>query len=219
LLYFITLVFLATWYGGIGDYLRYLFPFAFFFSVMVAALQYRRTPAAFAAFSIVQVGVLVYTLYLLAVPTTYNIAAGFVIADLGSEHALIINTLTSLDLPLNTESALALKDAQCGSKCVYMRAASSTSSFVPFVVTSQTDPAQINPRAFTHAFWIGDHLLKTSCVATSTAVFQGGASDKKYVSVEHYLGDYLLPDFWHLSRLGQNIYVYQVQPSCLPIAG
>jgi hypothetical protein len=215
MLYILVLIFLATWSGDEGAYYRYLFPLGFFFSGMVASLAYTRLRHVFVVFLAAQIGVYLYVLFLLAVPTTFNNARNYIIHNQSAEHILIYNTLVELELPQNTESALLVKDQYCGSKCQYLRGDSGAVDFMPVVVNYQSNLEKIDTRVFEKIYVITGAMLTTSCVGQPTVSLQSGAKDANYVSIEHNLGNYFLSDFWRLSRLGRNVYVYSVPKECV----
>lgn len=215
-LYFCVVVVLVTWAADTAGYLRYLFPLAFFFSGMVAALDYQKLRSIFLFFCIVQIAIYGYVLYLLGVPTTFNVAATYVAQAYHREdRTLIYNNLGDLDLPRNTRSAFLTQEKFCASKCQYFRTASTTGAFLPAVVGEQSDWSRVRPKDFSSFVWIDDHMLSNGCAGTPATVFASGATDEQFVSVEHNLGNYFAPRFWRLSRLGKNIYLYQISPGCL----
>lgn len=219
-LYVMTLVFLVTWYNSVGELLRYVFPLGFFFSTMIAALEYKKMRGALWAFCAVQVSLYLYVLYLLSVPTTFNLASNYIVERYRGERVLIYNDVVELTLPQNKQSALLMEDKFCGSKCRYVRTASTTEDFMPVVVTFQSKLSEVDSGDFSSILWISGRALEDSCAGTPaqtgvpTASFQSGASDENYLSIEHNFGSYLVSDFWHLSRLGKNMYIYKVSGQC-----
>jgi hypothetical protein len=107
-----------------------------------------------------------------------------------------------------------MQDEFCGSKCQYLRGVSAEEPFAPVVVTYQSRLKDIDFSKFLKVYWISGRALHTSCFENPVATFQSGASDSGYFSIEHNLGDYFLPELWHLSRLGRNVYVYEVSKQC-----
>lgn len=212
-LYVAVLMLLATWSGELGTYLRYLFPLGFLFSAMIASFEYGRLRTTFVGFLIIQIGIYIYLLFLLSVPTTFNNAHDYVVQNYSSQHVLIYNDIVELELPQNAQSALLVQDRYCGSKCQYLRT-SSTTLFAPVVVNYQSSLEKVQPTDFAKRYWIQSSRLATACAGEPIAIFQTGATDGGYFSIEYNLGNYFLPDFWHLSRLGKNIYIYQVPVSC-----
>ncbi len=219
-LYVVTLVFLVTWYSSVGELLRYVFPLGFFFSTMIAALEYKKMRGALWAFCAVQVPLYLYVLYLLSVPTTFNLASNYIFEHYRGERVLIYNDVVELTLPQNKQSALLMEDKFCGSKCRYVRTASTAEDFMPVVVTFQSELSKVDGGDFSSILWVSGRALEGSCAGISVqagvpvASFQSGASDENYLSIEHNLGNYLVSDFWYLSRLGKNIYIYKVSEQC-----
>ncbi len=213
-LYFLTISLVATWFDDLGGELHYLFPLAFFSSGMIAAIAYKKMRLIVWGFCVLQTLVFFYTLYLLSVPTTFNQVDAFVEQNFRTEHVLIINTVVELSLPLNKETALLQSDEHCGSKCLYWRSATLESDFIPVVVTSQSQIDKVNAASYSRVLLITDQRPVTSCVSEPLKTFQSGASDERYVSVEYNLGHYFVPDFWHLSRLGKNLTLYEISKEC-----
>ena len=212
-LYFLTISWIATWFDDLGGELHYLFPLAFFFSGMIAAIAYKKLRFIVWGFCILQTLVFFYTLYLLSIPTTFNQADTYIERNFEHEHALILNYVVELSLPMNKETSTLLSDQYCGSKCLYWRTAVDVSYFIPAVVTWQSDISKVDVDSYSRALLVTDQKPE-SCVSEPPKIFQSGASDERYVSVEYNLGYYFVSDFWHLSRLGKNLALYEVSKEC-----
>ncbi len=213
-LYFVFLSVSATWYAEVSSYMRYLFPFSFFFALMLASFSYERSlKRVLPLFLVLQTGIYLYMLFLLSVPTTLNDARAYITAEYGGTHALIYEGAQEVELPLNSESALALRDEFCGSKCHYLRMHADASDFVPLVFGYQSSVPSPLPQA-SPIIWVNGSKLTDTCAGAPKAQFLTGATDENYITVERSIGNYLLPDFWHLSRLGPNLYLYEISPDC-----
>ena len=94
-----------------------------------------------------------------------------------------------------------------------MRSTAPVGDFAPVIATFQSKLSEVNESDFSEILWISGGIMEDSC-GTELTSFKSGASDDNYLSVEHNLGDYLLSDFWHLSRLGKNIYIYTLSEAC-----
>jgi hypothetical protein len=215
LLVLLAVTITATWYADPGDWLLYCMPYGFFFSGMVASLDYAKMRRFFWVLCIIQIPIYLYVLYLLSMPTTFNEAGTYIITTYANEHALIYNDVADLILPENTESSLLRQNQFCGEKCAYLRTASSTEGFDSTVITYQTTLSDVVPRDYTKILWVSAENLTGTCAGNPIAQFWSGATDAHYVSFEYNLGNYFLPDFWHLSHLGQNMYLYQVSSECM----
>ena len=213
-LYFLTIVVIVTWLSDVGRMLHYLFPLAFFFSGALASIAYEKMRYVIWGFVGLQTFVFIYVLYLLSVSTTFNQAAIYIEQNLKHENVLILNDVVELSLPLNKESALLQRDQLCGSKCMYWRLAIQESDFVPVVVTAQSNIGKVNPSSYNRAYMVKDQRSPESCALGPIKTFQSGSSEKDYVDVERNLGHYFLSDFWHLSRLGKNLMLYEVSDQC-----
>ncbi|KND50754.1 MAG: hypothetical protein ABA06_04690 [Parcubacteria bacterium C7867-001] len=210
--YLVVLSFLATWYADPGLYLRYMFPFGFFLALAVAAFSFERLHLPAFAFIGMQCVVCAYTLMLLSVPTTYNLARTYVINEYRSEQALVYEDVVELDLPMNSETARTTQEQFCGSKCAYLRT-HELSTFTPVTESWQSTPDAIAPSAYAHRYVIID-TPSLACGESPIASFVGGGRDDHPVTIERNLGSYFAPDFWRLMRLGQNLYLYKVSPEC-----
>ncbi|HCM43452.1 MAG: hypothetical protein UY39_C0018G0005 [Candidatus Kaiserbacteria bacterium GW2011_GWC2_49_12] len=213
-LYFLTIVAVATWFDDTGGQLHYLFPLAFFFSGMIASVAYENMRHSLWGFCVLQTFVFFYVLYLLSVPTTFNQADTFIERNFRSEHALILNDVVELSLPLNKETALLQRDEHCGSKCLYLRTSAPESDFIPVVVTSQSKIGEVDVAQYSRVLLITDRTSAETCISEPIKTFQSGSSDEEYVSVERNFGHYFLPDFWRLSRLGKNLVLFEVPKQC-----
>ncbi|MFZ2500422.1 MAG: hypothetical protein WAW90_00330 [Minisyncoccia bacterium] len=216
ILYFSVIVVLVTWSSDSAGYLRYLFPLAFFFSGMVASLDFKKLHWVLYIFCTVQVVVYGYTLYLLSAPTTFNVAAAYVTQTYHDEDRMLIyNNLGDLDLPRNTRSAFLTQEKFCASKCQYYRSATTTNTFSPTVVGEQSDWSEIHLKDFSSFVWINDRALTNICAGEPVAIFTGGTADEHFASIDYNFGNYLVPRLWHLPRLGKNIYLYHASSRCI----
>jgi hypothetical protein len=216
LVYFVFIVLTATWYADTSAYWRYMFPFTFFFSLMLGSISYAGfLKRVIPAFITVQLGIYAYLLFLLATPTTLNQAREHLIQTYGRTQVTVYDEGQVTELPLNTESALALKQEFCGSKCQYLKMHPDASSFVPLVLGAQS--VMPNPLPDGKVVVVRTKREAPACAKDPVATFLSGARDDRFVSIEHNLGNYFLPDFWHLRRLGPNIYLYEVDADCLQL--
>ncbi len=211
LVYFAFVAFSATWYTDASLYWRYMFPFGFFFACMLASFSYEGYLKKLLVFFLVlQACVYLYLLYLLCVPTTQNLAREYLIDAYGSKAVLIYDGGQATELPLNAISAAALKEEFCGSKCQYLKEHPAASGFAPFVLSDQS----VIPESLPSTVVVVGPRLSLACAGNPAATFQSGARDEQFVAIEHNLGNYLLPDFWRLGRLGQNLYIYELTSAC-----
>ena len=201
----------------IGNMLHYIYPLAFFFSGMLTAIDYKKMRYVLWGFCSLQAIIFVYTLYLLSVPTTFNQAAVYINDHFRNEHALIINKVTELSLPLNKETSLLLGEWVCGSKCQYWRSSPREADFKPLVVTPYQGliKGKVNLSAYSRVLLITDTEPAEACVSDGPIMtFQSGYSDVDFVSIQNNLGNYLSLDSWRLHRLGKNIRIYEISEKC-----
>ena len=215
-MYFIAIAIIKPDLIDVGNMLHYLYPLAFFFSGMLAAIDYKKMRHVLWGFCGLQVVVFVYTLYLLSVPTTYNQAAVYIEENFVNEHALFINEIVELSLPLNKETSSLLGDWVCGSKCQYWRSSSEDSDFKPLVITPfQGKTGKVDLSSYSRVFLItGAHPVEMCATDEPIVTFQSGYSDASFVSIQDNLGNYLSADFWRLHRLGKNIRIYELTKKC-----
>ncbi len=216
-LYFLAIAVVKPGITEVGTMLHYFFPLAFFFSGMLTAVDYKKMQYVFWAFCGLQVMVFVYTLYLLSIPTTFNQAVDYINDNFKNEHALIINKVTELSLPLNKETSLYLGPWVCGSKCAYWRSSSQDADFKPLVLTPYQGliEGRVNMSPYSRVLLITDTKPADTCVTDEPmATFQSGSSDAGFLSIERNLGNYFSTDFWHLSSLGRNIRIYEISKKC-----
>jgi hypothetical protein len=214
LVYLALVIVVATWYTDAHQYLRYFFPFGFFFSAMVASLEISRLRKMLWTFCVIQVAIGIYILYFLSIPSTLNLARNFVDAHFSSTPMEIINSVSDLDLQENASSSLITQDTFCGSKCGYLRTHASATVFAPIVINDETDISKAAPSTAPYVMWIGNHPIQTSCPSVLMQSFITGASDSDPVDTEWGLGNYFDPGFWSRARLGENLYIYAVAPRC-----
>ena len=216
-MYFSAIAVIKPGITDIGNMLHYIYPLAFFFSGMLTAIDYKKMRYVLWGFCSLQAVIFVYTLYLLSVPTTFNQAATYVDNNLNNEHALIINEVLELSLPLNRETSMLLGPWVCGSKCQYWRSSSQDSDFKPLVVTPYQGviKGKVNLSAYSRVLLITDTEPAETCISDGPIMtFQSGYSDADFVSIQNNLGNYLSLDFWRLHRLGKNIRIYEISEKC-----
>lgn len=216
-MHFLAIAIIKPSVTEVGTMFHYIYPLAFFFAGMLAALDYKKMRYVLWTFCALQTVVFVYTLYLLSVPTTFNLAAVYIEDNFKDERALIINEVVELSLPLNKETSLKLGDWVCGSKCIYWRSSPQDADFKPLVLTPFQGKIEgkVNLFPYTRVLLITGALPKDACVTEAPiATFASGSSDEHFMSIEYGLGNYFSKDFWHLSRLGKNIRIYEISKKC-----
>ncbi|MBI5456393.1 hypothetical protein HY969_01505 [Candidatus Kaiserbacteria bacterium] len=213
-LYFLTIAMVVPHVSDTGRVLHYLFPLAFFFSGAIVSITFTKMRLVLWGFCCVQTIALVYILYLLSVPTTYNVAARYVVQDFNQDDALIINDVVELDLPLNKRTANLLHDEVCESKCQYWRASVEDADFTSAVLTKLGERGSVDLSQYSRVLLVTDKVPDEACAPKPTISFRGGSSDGTYADVEYNLGHYLHVDFWRLSRLGKNLKLYELTRTC-----
>lgn len=200
--YFLLISFLATWSNSFYTYNRYLFPLGFFLILALLGLQIKFTKAQ-AVIAVIAVAYFAKTIYLLAVPTTWNLAYDYSLTQLNRESVAIISEIRALDLPLNSPTAKTLSARFCGVKCQNVISGNLNSYFKPLVISSHTSEG-IKPTGVSEQYYFTS--VRQLDDATPSQSF-AAATDPGF-EIEGRLYNYFDWPFWSLSRLGPNIYIY-----------
>ena len=196
---------------GIALNVRHIFPIGFFLLFLLAAF---RPPARIISYLLTGVGLAVYayTVILLSIPTTYNMARDFIVAHYGNAPIRIDESVFELALPMNKGSYELHGTSSCGSACAHTRALSGDIAFRPVVVTHDADPekvAQLPPP---------DLFISTSAIGCeSIASFGNKVPDDVVFDIDINLGRMVMPEFYMLHALGKNLYLYDAHV-CAPSA-
>ena len=212
-LYLFALSFLATWYDDPALYFRYSFPFAFLLSMTVAALSWERMRGALAAFLAAHVVTGGFLLLLLATPTTYNAAREYLLGIPSDGTTLLYEDVVEVDLPLDSGSAVLLKDEFCGSRCAYAR----EHLYAPGgpVSISEQSTSDVPLSGFDRFLVLRGSSVVPVCAGETVATFRSGGPDSALFTVERGIGSYFRPEFWSLQRLGENLVLEEVPAACM----
>jgi len=199
--YFLIISFVGNWYSDTATYMRYLYPLGFLFIPILAALKPPPRSVTIAAIALNTI-IYLYTIILLSIPATYNLAANAIIDTYGSSNAIFENHIFELDLPMNKQSYALLDSQNCATKCQNALAATVDIPFKPIVETIySTSSTEALPRLViveTPLTYCGKVLLSVP----------GGTPTQHYIDIEYGLGTYLDPSFYTLHALGKHIFVY-----------
>lgn len=189
---------------GLALNVRHIFPIGFFLFFLLAACK---PPARWISISFLIVGavVYVYTLVLLSIPTTYNVASAFIVSNYGDKDIRIDEYMFELTLPMNKSSYALFTDASCGSTCQHRKNLDGDIAFRPLVITGDSDPATVKT------------LPPPDVVVAERAIegckprarFGNTVPDTQVFDIDINLGRMLMPSFYTLHKLGKNIYVYE----------
>lgn len=197
---------------GIALNVRHVFPIGFFLLFLLAAL---RPPVRVVSHALTAVGLLVYiyTVALLSVPTTYNIALDFIIDRYGAADIRIDESVFELTLPMNKKSYMLHSTSSCGSACTHARTLPDDITFRPIVVTHDADPQLVA------ALPPPDLFIASSAVegCTPLARFGNDIPDDAIFDIDINLGRMLMPEFYKLRMLGKNLYIYDVHECAPPL--
>lgn len=197
---------------GIALNVRHIFPIGFFLLLLLAAL---RPPGRVVSHALIAVGLLVYiyTVALLSMPTTYNVALGFIIDRYGAADIRIDESVFELALPMNKKSYMLLSTSSCGSACTYARTRSDDITFRPIVVTHDADPRQVA------ALPPPDIFIASSAVdgCKPLARYGNDIPDDAIFDIDINLGRMLMPEFYKLRMLGKNLYIYDANECASPL--
>lgn len=197
---------------GLALNVRHIFPLCFFMLFFITSYRPPTRRVAIALFA-VGVGIYVYTLFLLSVPTTYNKAADFIVERYGDSSIRIHEDIFELTLPMNKASYSLFGDSWCGSTCTYMRGLEGDIAFKPIVTTGESDRMRTmnleEPRV----------VLVERAIPGCTPLMQftNDVSDDRVFDIDINLGRMLMPEFYQLSRLGKNIYIYDRTTCSAPL--
>lgn len=213
-----TLALLSLLYGAVyivaasvlfrGDHglalnVRHIFPLGFFLMFLIVAYG---SPARRIAIAFFSVGLLVYvyTMVLLSVPTTYNVASDFITSRYGEREIRIDENIFELTLPMNKASYALFADKHCGSTCQHRQTIDTDIAFRPLVVTNETDPAVLDTLPPPDIVVV--ERVIPGC--TPLARFGNNVPDDAVFDIDINLGRMLMPSFYTLRQLGKNIYLY-----------
>jgi hypothetical protein len=202
---FILLVaFRAPWVLNSTDYLRYFFLIALLLGVALIATSLKRR-GVLLILAILSLIFFAKTLYLLAIPTTYNNALNWVTTHIATEPVVVTNNVSVLDLPLNAPSYALLKDGLCASRCEE-EITDTTSPYKYTVIAGDSDPAKIKSLPKQTQYVISSTSLTNA--GTLVESFENNPNADDYFATNHQLGLYNL-QFLMLPRFGENIYIYR----------
>jgi hypothetical protein len=197
---------------GIALNVRHIFPIGFFLLFLLATL---RPPVRAISHALTAVGLLVYiyTVALLSMPTTYNVALGYVIDRYGVADIRIDESVFELTLPMNKKSYMLHSTSSCGSACTYARTLPDDITFRPIVVTHDADPHRVA------ALPPPDLFIASSAVdgCTPLARFGNDIPDDAIFDIDINLGRMLMPEFYKLRMLGKNLYIYDAHECAPPL--
>ncbi len=197
---------------GIALNVRHIFPIGFFLLFLLAAL---RPPVRVVSHALSAVGLLVYiyTVALLSMPTTYNVALGYVIDRYGAADIRIDESVFELTLPMNKKSYTLHSTSSCGSACTHARTLSDDITFRPIVVTHDADPRRVA------ALPPPDLFIASSAVdgCTPLARFGNDIPDDAIFDIDINLGRMLMPELYKLRMLGKNLYIYDAHECAPPL--
>lgn len=199
---------LAPWVGVWPQmYLRYLLYLGFIIALMLLYLDIKIWRVAYL---MVFVSILFFlkTIFLLSVPTTYNLARDYLIKNAGG--SLVINDLFEVNLPKN-QAAYKLTDAGgCETRCKYILEHGDDSREPGLLVADlKTDKSVLGKFKNSASYITSLHQSLEAPLDNLKPVFIASNSlqDDHFVAMEFGLGEYSL-DFLNSSRLGRPIYVF-----------
>lgn len=209
-IYFLALIVVARWTDGMYSFLRYLCPLGVFLLAIISSLKvtenrFRRQ----VFFALVFTNLVYFGFFSLKLfsPTTFIMTRDWFSANANAKEIMIVNRVgAKLDLPLNRQSALALQEQFCGSRCDYVRRSSEYSSFYPLVISEESLPQS---ECSGEVYYVFDQPQNTTDLELVTSF----ASPQNY-GFEHSLdtiGDYFDPTFFSIRNLGSNIFIYHIK--------
>lgn len=192
----------APWVGESHvDFFRYFFYPVFFTGLLFLFFSMRGKMVGYtlAVVSIIFVGKL---LYLLSIPTTYNLAERYLSADAHDER--IVNQVARLDLRKDMESSLLIKEERCGSRCMLARSGVMDDGL--FVVDDATVPREYEKVLLETPSYLVVRSDALQTPAPSSISIRNGLAGGRYQSIDYNLGTYTW-EFLTQERLGENIVI------------
>ncbi len=195
----------APWIGGSSPetYWRYFVYIGFMLGLVLAThhLRYRKLPLFLAAVSLIFA---FKTTYLLAVPSTHNLARDYL--SINSENSLVVNMYPYLDLPKDQASYSVVEDDLCQSRCLYGRS-NSTPMTSLFVIDSETKSDQFERIIREEKiYWLVSLSERENLPLVQ--VVGHDINNSRFREVDYNLGPYSL-SLLSLERLGPTIYIYR----------
>ncbi len=204
--YLLTIAVTARWAVDFHWYFRYLFPFGFFLTLLLASFNLRPT-RFFYGLAGVSLIYFFFTLYYLSVPTTFNQARTWVTHNLNDPAAVIVNRVQEVEFPLNRASAAAMRESECGVLCRAAREKNLNAWFSPLILDSKS--ATGTPSGTEHNLFFLEERTTEKPGRKLLASFGVAENDDAYFSVEYNAGNYFLPSYFTARRFGKNLYLYE----------
>lgn len=200
--YFLIISFLATWFNSFYSYNRYLFPLGFFLVLSLLALDVKLTKTNAVIF-VIAAAYFLRIIYLLIIPTTWNLAYDFSLNQLNRETVAINNQVRALDLPLNSRTAKLFSDRFCGLKCQNTIDRNLNDYFKPLVISSHTRQGAVSEDGVELYYFTSQKPLAEASMVESFASAEPG------FEIEGRLYNYFDWQFWNFKNLGPSIYIYK----------
>ncbi|OGZ06997.1 MAG: hypothetical protein A3C93_01295 [Candidatus Lloydbacteria bacterium RIFCSPHIGHO2_02_FULL_54_17] len=201
-LYLTLLVLRAPW--AASGFYRYAFYPAFLLSAMLMVTQPNTwklelvlVPISFVFF--------IKTLFLLSVPTTYNLARDWAVENLSSKDVYVVSTIQEVSLPKNQRSYALVTPLHCGSRCEAGKKEEFYPEFKYTVLDDETGNLKVETVSGAQDVYVISDTISQSTIPL--AVFDNGLA-AGYFSVDYRLGIYS-PRLFGASRLGERLYVYK----------
>jgi len=202
---YLVIIFLrASWVGSeLGGYWRYFIYPVFFIGLILAQWPSRRH--LFAVFlGVISLLFVLRIDYLLAVPTTHNLAREYIVSNV--HKSLIVNIYPYLDLPKNTISYKITADSFCQSRCLYGRGIASDDVGL-FVIDAETNMVE-----FEKAISEAKEYLLVKTVSDEKLYLENaisnGLQSEQLLDIDYNLGPYTIGLFV-ADRLGPSFFIYK----------
>lgn len=200
------IIYRAPWAAGSAGYYRYEFIPALFLALLLTTVAPKRERIA-ALLLGVSLVFFAKTIWLLAVPTTYNVVRDALVERFAAKDVVVAVEVQELDLPKNTPSYLLNAESHCASRCRAGREKEYAPELRYLVIDDETDldrAAQaLSEGKPVYAVVDAENFGGRDPIMT----FENGLSEG-YYSVEHGLGVYAT-DLFAADRLGRTVYVYE----------
>ena len=201
--YLAAISIVATWANHFYSHIRFSFPLAFFLLLMVASLDVRFSRGVHLV-SGVSIVYGLFTMYFLAMPTTYNQAFDWTVNNLNRD-VVIQNDVSLIPLPKNKASSELMQDYYCASKCRAIIEKNLHSEFLPLVIDEYTKPEIAATLAPDYRI---TSVQYTDTVHEQLATFAGGAQPE--FAVDGRMANYFDLDVFTIKRFGPDITMYKI---------
>ncbi|MCW1891756.1 MAG: hypothetical protein KIH65_000730 [Candidatus Uhrbacteria bacterium] len=198
-------------YISMMDKLRYLFHLGFFLTFLLASfnISFKKKMYVIGGISLLYG---LFTVYMLAVPTTYNRAYDWVKREFADSDIVIVNKAVGpmLQLPKNKSSYLLIEKESCATKCLNTLKDDLHREFKPITIDEKSiKTIDVMDLAKGKDLYFILSTATSSQDMQQVAFFGNPIDDARYYSVDFNIGNYFDMNYLRARNLGHNIYIYK----------